>query len=110
MTTQPFEFHVGEDVYINFSPAATQTAKNITGWSLRIDVRATRGGILLFQLTVANNGIVIVDAANGIFYGFLTDVQTATLSPSPLLWFELWRTDTPHDTVLAEGPISVLAG
>jgi hypothetical protein len=83
---------------------ASSVAIDITGWAFKADFRTdVEDETAALELTSANSGFVITDAANGRFELQLTAVQTAELAEGTYV-FDVLRTDA----VL--GPVWLFAG
>lgn len=87
----------GEDLDLNFT---LDPAEDITGWTIVFTAR-TDSGVLTKPGTV-------VDGPNGKFDVTLDDVDTDGVKPGHYA-YDVWRTDTGSERVLAIGTLKILA-
>lgn len=92
-------WHVGEDLLLTFT-ASTATA--ITAWTIALTIYDQQGGAIVLGPIVA----VHTDEVNGVFTVTLTSANT-TLATTNGRWFQVRRTDSWHNTVLAEGKLVI---
>ena len=87
-----------------FRSTVDQTPIDITGWTFESDIRDNRDDEPeLLNLTNANGGFVITDAAFGRVEMRLTAAQTAALNVGKYV-FDILRTDVDP------GPVYILGG
>lgn len=83
---------------------------NITGWTFRAMLRTRDAPIEdlpLLELTSANGGFAILNAAAGRFSMIITALQTLTL-PEGVILFDVMRTDiVPGPVFQFEGQLTV---
>ena len=97
---EPFEWFQSDGV----------TPINMTGWTARMQVRATIDATeKLIELTTENGGIIVSDAANGQFKLYIDAVATAALTPIKNAVYDL-EIDPNDDSAiirLLEGNITI---
>jgi hypothetical protein len=98
ITAQRIVVYRGETATLNF---ALSTGEDITGWTLVFTVARNRDMVAkLFQLSAS-----VVDGEAGTFTVALTPTHT-NLLPDDYAW-DVWRTNTGYEQVLAIGAFVV---
>lgn len=69
------------------------TARDLTGYAFRFQVRSAPGGAILLDLATGGSGITLVDAANGVFRIVGSAATTAAIGFTGNARFDLRATD-----------------
>jgi hypothetical protein len=96
----------GEDVTFTFMP---DVPTNITGWSIRWQLRATAGGsISVNKDNVGAGGVLITDSIYGIYTVTVAKADTSGLVIQTLPWYwEARRFDAGSSTALSTGTLMI---
>ncbi|MBM4069628.1 MAG: hypothetical protein FJ271_11855 [Planctomycetes bacterium] len=89
-----------QDLTLVFSMAPPQ---EVTGWSMRFQVRDSIGGTIRITKTVGS-GITISDAGRGVCQVALAKADTQALDAQDYVW-ELRRYDAGNEISLARGQL-----
>lgn len=97
-----FDIYDGEAATLTFTRAS---AAAITSWNIAFNVKQFHGDSTAL-LTLAGS---ITDATNGVFTVSLTATHTGTtLSALQSYVFDVWRTDSGSETMMAFGTLTLL--
>jgi hypothetical protein len=104
---------VGEDQTFRFvvrqGPNDSDPVQNITGWTLRWELRADPGSADAILVKTSGAGIVITDAVNGVCEVTINRTDTQALSPDTY-FYTLARTTAGAFSVLAHGSATLRLG
>lgn len=99
MIRSVFSWFVGEDLMLVFT---AKTPTNIAGWTIVVTLYNREGGTALSAPSMVT---AIIDPTNGVFQVPLSNADSVALGRTPG-FLQARRTDSGHNTVLAEGPIN----
>lgn len=97
-----FSWREGEAATLTFTPTA---ATDITGWTLRLTVRAQWNGADVWTKTIGD-GLTVVSASTGVIRAEFTSADTD--GAEGIYLYDLKRLDSGAEAVLAYGAIEIL--
>ncbi len=100
----------GEDVTIQVSVIDENGAVvDITGYTLQADIRVAReDAIQIVTKQTGGSGIVITDAAGGVYQITLDSADTKKLRATQIHFWDTWRIDAGSKAQLAYGELEIV--
>lgn len=103
--TQNLSFYVGEDIPIS---GVLNPVVDISGWTLRFDVRVSVGALPVLISKTTGAGITIVSGPASTFTIDIMSADTATLTPGAYV-YDLQRIDAGFHRMLVSGTLTLVS-
>lgn len=106
---KPLQIYIGKSYAIKLTIQDSDgNARDMTGYSFKGQIRKCKSDTTAIVTFESPTSIDISDAANGVIFLKLTDVETSTLPEINGVFDLQWTTDTGDVNIIIEGRAQIL--